>query len=1411
MTRFLSIVLLSFCTILTAQADIYSASSALSRGDYETAVKEFTRLAEKGDDNAQANLGYMYYAGEGVPQDYEKAVYWYRKSATQGNKDAQYNLAVSYAFGEGTKQDLTEAAIWYRRAGEQNHVVSQYSLAISYAYGEGVPQDLKEAARWFKKAAEQGYARAQVHLGSMHHTGEGVAQDYAEAVRWYRMAADRGDATAQYNLGAMFRSGKGVEQNYAQAKRWFRQSADQGYAAAQNELASLERSAAANVATRTIQAKPELPIVKETLPEPTPTKKTEPVEKVAVQKTEPEEPIQTTTQETSESSKKPLFSVEKEGLLSIDESELDIAETKKTIEPETEVVATKTEPAVVETPAEIPEINETEAVVEIDEEDVGTAGKNTWNVGEEVEAPSEYETTESSGGFIDKLFSKKERLEPEPVIADTESMTEEQTVIETEEEIATVSEPESNTSAIHNALGLPTPTEAEDSESSDGFFKKLFSKKENSKADIAETETIIETTETDEAVAEIEQAAVETPAEIPEINETEPVVEIAEEKVGTAGESTWDVSDAKAPSEYKTSESSGSFFDKLFSKKESSEPEPVIAETETIVDEPTEETEQAIVKTNDDEAVGTAGKSTWDVEETKSEETVVADNNWADTTTESSVEEDEESEPSGGLFSAIGNIFSNKNKDTESEIVESKVESDDVLIAKVEEPIQLVEEIELAEEAETDLSQYSVRAGRRALSNHDYDKALKQFKPLAEAGNNEAQSHLGSLYYVGKGVTKDLNEAYNWYRKSADQGNVDAQYSIGNMYLLGEGVEQNNASAEEWYTLASEQGHISAKNNLNSLKKLESLNRENQLKQEAIAEEQKAKEEVIPEVVEEPEEIATLVEDATEAEAVPETILEEEKKSGLLGLLGGLFESKPPEEKEVSQDIETEIIEATPEAESEPEAIEVEVVDHGLPELNIDMSSIDDASSTETLANEEVIEESQITNSSEEEVEQSNSIASTNETQSSTSESPTFFKSLFGSNDVKKTNTEDNLELEPSEEIESINIDSVKAEEPVIVETEAEDIQEVVSGSEDNLAETTEEQVISEKSGGLFGFIGNIFSSEKDNETDIIDNTVSETPEEVAMLDTDTETDQTSINIDEPIIEELAEDVTSSKIERLRPLAIQGDQEAQYELGALYYSGDSVKQDYSQAALWYRRAAQQGDADAQYSLGNMFLMGEGVTQDDNQARHWYTLAAEQGHSSSKNNLESLKSLQKIEYNSPQVEIDTTTNSDQLISLDDEQSSQATAIEDTTGKAEYEQGLAYAFGDGVAQNDRTAFNLFYEAAEKGYVLAQYKLGVCFAYGEGVRQDQKKAAEWYRKAAEQGYTIAQRNLATMYLDGKGVEQNKVQALAWYQVVASAGNAMDLRRRDTLKSELSEIELSESEELSKQITSRLTNPSL
>lgn len=48
---------------------------AAQEGDFATALKEWTPLAEQGDAAAQFNLGLMYATGQGVPQDDAEAVH----------------------------------------------------------------------------------------------------------------------------------------------------------------------------------------------------------------------------------------------------------------------------------------------------------------------------------------------------------------------------------------------------------------------------------------------------------------------------------------------------------------------------------------------------------------------------------------------------------------------------------------------------------------------------------------------------------------------------------------------------------------------------------------------------------------------------------------------------------------------------------------------------------------------------------------------------------------------------------------------------------------------------------------------------------------------------------------------------------------------------------------------------------------------------------------------------------------------------------------------------------------------------------------------------------------------------------------------------------------------------------------
>ena len=83
------------------------------------------------------------------------------------------------------------------------------------------------------------------------------------------------------------------------------------------------------------------------------------------------------------------------------------------------------------------------------------------------------------------------------------------------------------------------------------------------------------------------------------------------------------------------------------------------------------------------------------------------------------------------------------------------------------------------------------------------------------------------------------------------------------------------------------------------------------------------------------------------------------------------------------------------------------------------------------------------------------------------------------------------------------------------------------------------------------------------------------------------------------------------------------------------------------------------------------------------------------------------------------------------------------------------------------------------ALQGDATAQFNLGLMYAQGRGVAQDYAAAFNWYRKAADQGSVGAQNNLGVMYEQGKGVVQDYVQAHKWFNLAGA--NAKDIKNRD------------------------------
>jgi TPR repeat protein len=89
---------------------------AFRRGDYPTAARKLIPLAERGNAEAQALLGFMYEYGRGIPQDAVVAVQWYTCAAEQGHPFAQYQLGLMYDKGHGLPRSVVLAYMWLNLA-----------------------------------------------------------------------------------------------------------------------------------------------------------------------------------------------------------------------------------------------------------------------------------------------------------------------------------------------------------------------------------------------------------------------------------------------------------------------------------------------------------------------------------------------------------------------------------------------------------------------------------------------------------------------------------------------------------------------------------------------------------------------------------------------------------------------------------------------------------------------------------------------------------------------------------------------------------------------------------------------------------------------------------------------------------------------------------------------------------------------------------------------------------------------------------------------------------------------------------------------------------------------------------------------------------------------------------------------
>ncbi len=193
-------------------------------------------------------------------------------------------------------------------------------------------------------------------------------------------------------------------------------------------------------------------------------------------------------------------------------------------------------------------------------------------------------------------------------------------------------------------------------------------------------------------------------------------------------------------------------------------------------------------------------------------------------------------------------------------------------------------------------------------------------------------------------------------------------------------------------------------------------------------------------------------------------------------------------------------------------------------------------------------------------------------------------------------------------------------------------------------------------------------------------------------------------------------------LEILKPLAENGDSQAQVTLGIMYDFGHGVAKDPAKAIEWYIKAAEQGIPVVQHDVGVKYFQGQGVEQDYLKAAYWWEQSANAGLADSQFNL----------------------------------------------------GLLYYRGIGLKVDYQKASSLFTSAAEQDHPHAQYSLAVMYAFGQYLDKNYEHALKWFSKSAAHDVAQAQFNLGVFYENGYGLDVNIATAKKWYALAANGGLA-------------------------------------
>ena len=210
-------------------------------------------------------------------------------------------------------------------------------------------------------------------------------------------------------------------------------------------------------------------------------------------------------------------------------------------------------------------------------------------------------------------------------------------------------------------------------------------------------------------------------------------------------------------------------------------------------------------------------------------------------------------------------------------------------------------------------------------------------------------------------------------------------------------------------------------------------------------------------------------------------------------------------------------------------------------------------------------------------------------------------------------------------------------------------------------------------------------------------------------------------------------------------------------VGEIYKDGFSVRRSLTEAARWYKLAADRGDRQGAFALAIAALQGEGVPQDKALAKSLLVKAAAAGHGGAL-------------YNLGIIAIDAEIQDFQGAAAYFRASAEA-------GNADgaYSLAILYREGQGVPRDMTQAALWMKRAADEHIAAAEVEYGIMLFNGEGQAKDEAAAARYFLRAATRNNPVAMNRMARLYAAGRGVPKNIIESMKWHILARTVGLRM------------------------------------